>query len=61
MLLAVDIGNSNIALGVFDGGTLRFRAKLAAAVERSADEYAAILISHRGIWRQLADWAVENA
>ena len=27
----------------------------------SADEYAAILISHRGIWRQLADWAVENA
>ena len=27
----------------------------------SADEYAAILISHRGLWRQLADWAVENA
>ena len=43
MLLAVDIGNSNIALGVFDGGTLRFRAKLAAAVERSADEYAVLM------------------
>ena len=43
MLLAVDIGNSNIALGVFDGGALRFRAKLAAAVERSADEYAVLM------------------
>ena len=38
MLLAVDIGNSNIDLGVFDGRDLRFRAKLSAAAERSADE-----------------------
>ena len=43
MLLALDIGNSNIALGVFDGQALRFRAKLSSAAERSADEYAALM------------------
>jgi len=42
MLLAVDIGNSNITIGVFDGETLLMRAKLSAARERSADEYAAL-------------------
>ncbi len=42
MLLAVDIGNSNITIGVFDGETLRTRAKLSALRERSADEYAAL-------------------
>ena len=44
MLLAVDVGNSNISLGVFDGGVLRTRAKASARVERSADEYAAMLL-----------------
>lgn len=43
VLLAVDIGNSNIALGIFDGETLRLRAKLSAVTERSADEYATLL------------------
>lgn len=28
---------------MFDGQTLRFRAKLSAATERSADEYAALM------------------
>ena len=45
MLLAVDIGNSNIDIGVFDGEALRLRVKLAANTERSADEYA-VLISN---------------
>lgn len=43
MLLAVDIGNSNIALGVFRGAELRLRCKLSALMERSADEYAAVI------------------
>ena len=43
MLLAIDIGNSNLSLGVFEGATLRLRAKLSAQTERSADEYAAVL------------------
>ena len=43
MLLAIDIGNSNISLGVFRGETLLMRAKLSAQAERSADEYAAVI------------------
>ena len=42
MLLAIDIGNSNVSLGVFQGETLCLRAKLSAQTERSADEYAAV-------------------
>ena len=43
MLLAIDIGNSNVSLGVFQGAGLRLRAKLSALTERSADEYATLL------------------
>lgn len=43
MLLAVDIGNSNISLGVFQGSELMARGKLSALTERSADEYAATI------------------
>ena len=43
MLLAIDIGNSNVSLGVFRGETLRLRAKISVQARRSADEYAAML------------------
>ncbi len=43
MLLAIDIGNSNITIGVFEDETLLFKAKISAQSERSADEYAALL------------------
>ena len=43
MLLAIDIGNSNVSLGVFQGETLRLRAKISVQARRSADEYAAML------------------
>lgn len=43
MLLAIDVGNSNVSLGVFQGDALRLRAKLSAQTERSADEYAAVI------------------
>lgn len=43
MLLAIDIGNSNVSLGVFQGETLRVRAKLSAQTERSSDEYATVI------------------
>ena len=57
MLLAIDIGNSSISLGLFDLGATGPRptpiltAKLASAVGRTADEYAVIirgLLSERG-------------
>ena len=43
MLLAIDVGNSNIDIGVFEEAELRMRAKASARTERSADEYAAML------------------
>jgi type III pantothenate kinase len=45
MLLAVDIGNTNIDLGVFEGQELRATWRFATDVERVADEYAAALIT----------------
>jgi len=38
MLLAIDIGNTNIVLGVFEGATLGRSWRLATARERTADE-----------------------
>jgi len=52
MLLAIDIGNSSIGLGLFDHDTLTFTAKLSTDTKRSADEYAVTirgLLSAHGI------------
>ena len=38
MLLAIDIGNTNIVLGVFDGKTLVQSWRLTTLRERTADE-----------------------
>ena len=38
MLLAIDVGNTNIVLGVFDGDTLRVAWRLLTLRERTADE-----------------------
>ena len=43
MLLAVDVGNSNISLGIFPNSILRMKAKISVKTRRSADEYAAVL------------------
>ncbi len=40
MLLTVDIGNSNITLGAYDGNILTFTARLATSVSKTADQYA---------------------
>jgi type III pantothenate kinase len=45
MLLAVDIGNTNIDLGVFEGQELRATWRFATDVERVPDEYAANFIT----------------
>ncbi|MBN2147872.1 MAG: type III pantothenate kinase [Anaerolineales bacterium] len=44
MLLAIDIGNTNITLGLYDGETLGPRWRLATAHERMVDEYGLQLI-----------------
>jgi len=45
MLLAIDIGNTNIALGVFDGETLRATWNVATDINKTADEYAVLLLN----------------
>ncbi|HVJ27843.1 MAG TPA: type III pantothenate kinase [Vicinamibacterales bacterium] len=45
MLLAIDVGNSNIVLGVFDGERLAESWRLVTMRERTADELG-ILITH---------------
>lgn len=45
MLLAADIGNTNIILGVFDDGKLKATWRLATGVHRMPDEYATLLLN----------------
>ena len=45
MLLAIDIGNTNITLGIFQGEQLRATWRLAPDVNRLADEYGVLMLS----------------
>ncbi len=52
MLLAVDIGNTNVTLGVFEGEVLRATWRMATDVHQMPDEYAALLLNllhHQGL------------
>jgi type III pantothenate kinase len=43
MLCAIDIGNTNIVLGLFDRNALRAQWRIATHHQRTADEYAVLL------------------
>lgn len=45
MLLAVDVGNTNITLGVFDGENLLGTFRLTTKMSRTSDEYGTVLRS----------------
>jgi len=45
MLLAIDIGNTNIILGMFKDEELRATWRIATGIHRMADEYAVLLLS----------------
>ena len=52
MLLVIDVGNTNIAMGVYDGDKLCARFRLATLHERSRDEYGVMIVNfmnHRNI------------
>lgn len=52
MLLAIDIGNTNITLGVFEGEGIRATWRMATDVDKMPDEYAIILLDllrHEGL------------
>ncbi|MGH8264469.1 MAG: type III pantothenate kinase, partial [Steroidobacteraceae bacterium] len=44
MLLALDVGNTTITIGLFDGDQLRTTWRIATDHKRLADEYAVILL-----------------
>ncbi|MFC1918486.1 type III pantothenate kinase [Chloroflexota bacterium] len=45
MLLAVDVGNTNITFGIFEDEQLRATWRMATNVNQMADEYAALLLT----------------
>jgi len=45
MLLAIDIGNTNIKVGVFDGDELKATWNLATGIHRTTDEYGGVLLN----------------
>jgi len=48
MLLAIDIGNTNITFGVFEDEELRTTWRMSSSVNQMADEYAAVLLNLMG-------------
>src|SRR4030042_3341902 len=44
MLLALDIGNTNIILGVFNGEKLKTTLRIATGVQTTSDEYAGFML-----------------
>ena len=64
MLLAIDIGNTNITLGVFQGEQVRATWRLAPDVNRLADEYGVLMISllsQEGLGKSDIDAAVMSS
>jgi type III pantothenate kinase len=45
MLLAIDIGNTNIKLGIFDGDRLKATWNLATGIHRTSDEYGGVVLN----------------
>ncbi len=44
MLLAIDLGNTNIKYGVFDGDELVASFRVSSRISRTADEYGSVLV-----------------
>ncbi len=45
MLLAIDIGNTNIKYGIFDGENLKESFRVSSRISRTADEYGSVLVN----------------
>lgn len=61
MLLVVDVGNTNISFGVFDGTVLREHVRCESARNRTADEYAVLvrqMLALRGLDHAQIDSAI---
>ena len=52
MILVIDVGNTNITLGVFEGEEIKATFRMTSGQKRTSDEYGIYLCSmleHRGI------------
>ncbi len=50
--MTIDVGNTNVTVGVFEGESLRFTWRLGTDIERLADEYGGMMLSllqHAGL------------
>ena len=45
MLLAIDVGNTGLGIGIFEGEKLRVTWRMATSISRTPDEYAALLFA----------------
>ncbi len=50
MIITVDIGNTNIKIGLFEGDNLKHSFKMTSDVDRTSDEYLALLTQLLGYW-----------
>ena len=60
MLLAIDVGNTNIVLGVFEGEKLKATWRLGTDIHKLEDEYA-IMISNLLSFRELSFTDIDHA
>ena len=61
MLLAVDIGNTNVVFGLYDGDTLAHTFRVSTVHTRTEDEYAVLireLLALRGLRSDVVDAAI---
>ena len=61
MILTIDIGNTNIALGGFDGDELSFVVRISTETKKTADEYASKILgvlAVRGIGKRSIKGAI---
>ena len=49
MLLVIDIGNTNITLGVFDGDKKRMTARISTQADKTGEQYAVEIITILGL------------
>ncbi|QNO14847.1 type III pantothenate kinase [Alkalicella caledoniensis] len=59
MLLALDVGNTNIVVGVFDGESLIYNWRIATLRNRTSDEYG-IVIKNLFVHNNLGDLKIEG-
>ena len=58
MLLAMDIGNTTIALGVLENGELRFLTRIATVADHTEADYRPVMEKQLGGWAEKCGHAV---